>query len=393
MSGTTSPSTLTVASPPATASVAADIIAWIGGQSGVLADFNPGSQVRTDSEAIGSVVEIQSVIAQAQAFQAIVYAAWEAFNIIPFAPTAATVPVVITTGVGANPPLAPSPILIPAGTVVQTVGGIQFETSADATIPTGATSVTVVVNAVVPGLNGNVSAGAIVQIATALSYPLQVSNAVPATGGADAESPAQTMARFTALVASIGLATPVAIANGAIGITAPNSSEKVEYATVYEPWIEQAMAGVKNPAAGFTVYVDNGSGAASPGLLAAVSTALSGNFATGAEGFRPAGVPYSVLPVVPVFCSVQIFGKAIYAGLDATLNANASTATNQYFESLFFGETADITQLIAAVANVVAGNVTTLSVTLLDATGASQQQITANGMQRVVIQNLTVAFS
>src|SRR5690348_15731384 len=129
--------TLTVPSPPTTAEVAADIGAWIAGQTGVITDFNIGSQIRTESEATGSVVEMQGVIAQAQAFQAMVYGAWAAFNVFPQQALQSVGTVTFTTGIGANPPPAPSPIVIGSGTVVQTVGGIQFQTIATVTIPTG----------------------------------------------------------------------------------------------------------------------------------------------------------------------------------------------------------------------------------------------------------------
>src|ERR1700722_1978672 len=82
--------------------------------------------------------------------------------------------------------------------------------------------------------------------------------------------------------------------------TASGSTEAVQYSTCYEPWIAQLLAGVTNPAAGFQVYVDNGSGTASTALLTAVAAELDGDFATGAEGNRPAGVPYTVNVVNPV---------------------------------------------------------------------------------------------
>lgn len=391
MSG--SQATLTVPSPPTTAEVAADIGAWIGGQTGVITDFNVGSQVRTESEATGSVVEMQSVIAQAQAFEAMVKGAWAAFNVIPQLALQSVGTVTFTTGLGANPPSAPSPIVIGAGTVVQTVGGIQFETTATVTIPTGSTSIAASVEAVVAGAGGNVAGGAITQIASGLSYPLQVTNSLPTTGGEDAETPAETMARFTAIVAAVGLATPVAVANGAMGASVSGTSETVKFATCYEPWIDQAAQGVVNPTPGFDLYVDNGSGSASSNLLAAVSTVLSGNQATGKLGFRPAGVPYNVFAVSPVPCTVVVVGNAVDIGLDAQLDTLASTAVNGYFSTLPFGQAAESSQLIAAVANQVAGSVNTLDVQLLNVSGVVVNSIQPLGFQRVILNTLSVTFS
>ena len=392
MSGSTSNSTLTVPAPPSTAEVAADILAWFGGQSGVLTDFNPGSQVRTESEATGSVVEMQGVISQAEAFQAMVYSAWAAFNIIPFAATPSSGTVTFSTGTGASPPTVPSPVLIPSNTVIQTVGGIQFQTTASVTIPTGGTSISAPVEAVVAGLGGNVAAGAITQIASGLSYPLSVTNSAATTGGTDAETPTQTMARFTAAVGALYIDTPVGIANGAIGVGVSGTAEKVLFATVYEQWVEQ-VANNQTPTPGFTVYVDNGTGTASANLLTAVSTALSGNYSTGEIGMRPAGVPFSVLAVTPIYCSVAVSGTAVNPALDAQLDSSVTTAVEAYFSGLQFGETADSTQLIATVANQVAGDVSSLNVLLLNVSGVSVQTIAVGGSQRVILQNLTVDFT
>lgn len=385
--------TLTTAAPPTTAEVAADELAWIAAQSGIVTDLNPGSQVRTEAEALGSVVEMQSVIAQAQAFEAIVYAAWGAFNIVPRNAIPAIVPVTFVTGNEANPPIAPAPIVVPEGTVVQTVGGVQFTTVADVTMPAGGTSVNAIASAVIPGVGGNVATGSIEQIATSLSYPLQVSNSAPGTGGEDTETPAQTMARFTAVVASIGLGTPVGIANACIGVSVSGTAEAVLKATVYEPWITQVMQGIANPTPGFDVYVDNGSGSASANLLTAVGATLDGSLSLGEDGYRPAGVPYTVNAVNPVYCDLTITGNALYPTLDTALNTYATSAADDYFSSLGFGETADKTQIIAAVANVVAGNVNTLSVSMTDVNGVDQSQITATGIQRVILRTLTVDFS
>jgi len=246
---------------------------------------------------------------------------------------------------------------------------------------------------VVTGISGNVAGGAISQIASGLSYPLQVTNSLPTTGGADAETPAQTMARFTAVVASIGLATPVAVANGVIGTTVSGTSETVKFATCFEPWVLQAAQGVENPTPGFDVYVDNGSGAASSNLLTAVSDTLSGNQALGQTGFRPAGVPYEVLAVVPVPCSVVVSGTAVDPALDPSLSTLTITAIDSYFSTLLFGQPAEFSQINAAVANQVAGSVTTLNVQLLNVSGVSVDTIQPSGFQRVIPSNVIATFA
>ncbi len=382
---------ITTAAPPTTAEVAADLAAWIGGQSGVLTDFNPGSQVRTDAEALGSVIEMQGVINQAEVFQAMVYSAWAAFNIIPQLAISSAGPVLFITGGASSPPQAPFDILIPAGTIVQTVGGTQFVTASDVVLPTGSTSVAAVVTAVVPGAGGNVPIGAISQIATALPFPLQVRNTAPTVGGDDAETAPQTMARFTATIAALGKCTPVAVANACIGVTFGN--ETVAFATVDEPWIAQAQANVSPLTPGFNVYIDNGSGAASFGLRGAVTTKLNGDAATGDDGDRPAGVPFTVNGVTAVPCSVTVTGKALTSGLDAGLTAATISAINSYFAALAFGEPAQISTLLPVIANQVAGNVTSLTVVLLNSVNVAVTVIQPPGIGRVILTSSTVTFT
>lgn len=389
MSGNTS--VITVASPPTTEDVAADFLSWIGAQNLVLTDINPGSQVRTFGEAIGSVVDTESVTVQALAFQAMVYAAFAAFNVFPLPATSALTPLTFLTGTGANPPTVPVAVGIPVGTIVQTVGGTQFETIASGVIAVSGTFVTVLAQAVTAGAAGNVPAGALTQILSSMPYTLQVTNPAAAVGGSDAETPAQTLARFTAVVASLGLGTPVGIANACIGVTVSGTSETVRYATCYEPWIAQMLAGVQNPAAGFQVYVDNGTGTASNALLAAVAAELNGNFATGDEGNRPAGVPYQAFAVQPVYVNVTVSGTAIQPGSANAITAAVLVAINQFF-TLPFGTAAQYDQLVAAIAGAVQGTTNTLSIVMTDINGNPQTTINAGATQRINAGTIIVSF-
>jgi uncharacterized phage protein gp47/JayE len=384
---------ITVAAPPTTEEVAADFLSWIGAQNAVLTDVNVGSQVRTFAEAIGSVVDVESVTAQALAFQALVYAAFAAFGVEPLGAVSSLVSLTFSTGTGANPPPVPVAVAIAAGTITQTVGGIQFQTLSSATFPVSGTSVVVPAAAVIAGANGNVPAGAITQILSSIPYTLQVTNTAAAIGGSDAETPAQTLARFTAIVGSIGLGTPVAIANACIGVSVSGTTETVKYATCYEPWIAQMEAGNPNPTAGFQVYVDDGSGQATAALLTAVQAKLDGNLETGDEGNRPAGVPYSVKAVVPVRANVTVSGTAIQPGDAPAITSAVVVALNQYFSTLQFGQAAQVDQVIAAVATAVQGNTNSLSVVLTDANGNAQQSIPAGPTQRIIPNIVSVTFT
>jgi hypothetical protein len=392
MSGSTTSTalTITVAAPPTTEEVAADFLTWIGAQNPILTDVNVGSQVRTMGEAIGSVVDMESVTAQAMALQALVYAAYAAFNIEPLQAVSSLTQLTFSTGTGASPPAAPTAINIGTGTIVQTVGGIQFQTMTAGVIPQGGTSVTVLAAAVVAGSAGNVAAGSISQILSSIPYTLVVTNALAATGGSDAETPAH--ARFTSVVGAIGLGTPVGVANACIGVTASGTTEAVLYSTCYEPWIAQMQAGVTNPAAGFQVYVDNGSGTASTALLTAVAAELDGDFATGAEGNRPAGVPYTVNVVNPVTANVTVSGTAIQPGDAPAITSAVQAALVTYF-TLPFGSAAQLNQIIAAVASAVQGQTSSLSIQMTDSSANVQTTISAGPTQRIIPGIITVSFS
>lgn len=382
--------TITLASPPVTADVATAVLASISAQSGIITDFNEGSQIRTLSEAFGSVEEMASIAAQALAYQAALYSALSMYEVFPLGAQPAVGTVVFSTGSSA----ATQTVLIASGTIIGTVGGVQFTTTANATIAIGSSSSGATpVQASTPGAAGNVTSATITQILSGIAYgPLLVSNAAPTTGGTNAETPAQTLARFAAAVAAIPAASPVALANACIGVTTSGTSETVMYATCYEPWIAQQAGGL-TVVPGYTLYVDNGSGAASSGLLAAVATKINPVFSTGYVGYRDAGVPYSIVAVSPLACSVTITGTATLISLDTTLDSLAETAAQAYFATLQFAQQAEQAQLNASVANATAGLITGLTVTLLNASSAPTLIITAAFNQRVIPTSITVTFA
>lgn len=384
--------TITTPAPANTSSVAAQGIAWMSGQSGTTTDFNKGSQVRTFFEAFGSVEEIQGYISQAQAFQALVYSAYQAYNIAPLTAQYATGQVTFLTSTGSNPPAAAQSVSIPKGTIVQTIGGVQFTTTQSVVLAQGSTSITAPIIASVAGTSGNVSASTITQIVTGLPYALFCKNTAATTGGQAAESAAQTLARFTAAVAATGLGTPVAIANACIGVSVSGTGETVKYATCYEPWITQVQNS-QTATAGFDVYVDDGSGTASADLLTAVETKLSGVLNTSTLGYRPAGVPYTVSGATPVYSSVVVSGTLINGASNTTETAAAESAISAYYDTLQFAQTAGQPQIVADVANAVSSNITSLAVYLLNVSGTAVSGISAAYNERNILQSYTINFA
>lgn len=385
MSGYTISPPFTVAAPPTTAEVALSILSSMQAQSGVLTDYNPGSIIRTFSEATGSVVEIEAVSAQALAFQAMVYGTWGAFGITPLQATYATTTEVFSTASGSP---ATQDVFIGQGTIVSTVGNVQYTTTANAILLSGTSSVSVPIMAINSGNQGNTGANTINVLSSSLSYPLTVTNPTAATGGTPAETPGQTMGRFMAKVASLGLASPVAIANAAIGISVSGTSERVIAATVVEPWITSSGAG-----AYFDLYIDNGTGGASSTLIQQVTTTMNGVFNTDNLGFRPAGVPYSVLAVVPVYCTVTVTGVVFSSSLITVMQTNVTNALASYFQGLQFGQSVSLVNLIAIVANTVSSSVSSLNVILYNSSGTSVQTISADDTQRIILTSSNVTFT
>ena len=361
MSGSLSP---TVASTPTATQVATDIMANMAALSGVLTDYNVGSQIRTLAESIGAVTEADGISQQALVLQALAYSALSLFNITPAGATSASGVVTFATAFpSGSAPVATQSVPIPSGTLMQTAGGVVFQTVTNVTLPSGAQAISVGILAVQGGAAGNVPAEAITGFPlSSVGYPVYVQNAAPTAGGADAESPSSALARFTATVDALGLSSPFAVANAAVGVTA--SGETVRFAACYEPWIV-AGTGAGSGTAGFILYIDDGAGAASSGLIDAVSGWITGDVLTQQSGYRPAGVPFQVLAVNPVYAAVSVSGTLVPGLIDPTTVANTATSgIIGYFSSLGFQVAAQQASIAAEAANAGLGFFETLTVTL-----------------------------
>ena len=359
--------TPTVATVPGSVESATQMLSLITALSGQTTDINIGSQVRTLAEAIGAVTEEQGIAGQALALQALAYGAMSLFNIEQSQSLPASGVAIFTTSLPlSGAPVAPQAVAIPSGTLIQTGGGIQFSTVANATLASGTNAVAVGILATTFGAIGNVPSGSITGVPlTPIGYPLYVTNATATGGGADAGTQSQAIALFTAKAASLGLASPVAIANSVIGVTASGTGESVNYSSVFEPFIA-AGSGIGSGTAGFTLYIDNGTGTATSGLVAAVSSFITGDVSAGRSGYRPAGVPFIVSGTSPVFCSATVSGMLL-PGLLSTGNVVATVINNvgSYFDGIGIAPAAAYQPNIAAVVgDAAAGSFASLAVNL-----------------------------
>ena len=394
MSGSLTP---TVAAPPTAIQASVDMLALMAGLSGVVTDYNSGSQVRTLVESVGAVLDMEGTGAVALVLQGMAYGAMGLFGITSGAATYATGFVTWATAFPTSgAPAATQPVGIPVGALVQTPGGITFSALTSGLLASGTTSVTLPAIAVLPGAAGNIQASGISgQPLTPLGYPLSVANAAAFSGGQAAPQLSQSLALFTAKAGSLGLASPYAIANAVIGLGIAGG-ETVQFSTVYEPWIA-AGSGAGSGTAGFTIFVDNGTGSASSGLLAAVTSRATGNAASGQSGYRPAGVPFGVSGVIPVNATVTVSGTLTpgFSNPSAASSA-ATTAVQTYFNGLAFNVPATQPQIAAAVVNAALGYFTSISVSLFYASGGSSVPVVSGGALpwRPILTslNLTVGY-
>ena len=384
-SGST-PLSPTVPAFPTTNDVAMGVLSLQGAQSGVLTDYNPGSIIRTLAESLGSVIELQGIAEQTLTFQTMVYGALTALGITPNAAQAATGIVTFTT-----PGPTSQAILIPSGTLVQTPGGIQFQTTAGVVIASGASSASTAIQAVSGGTGSNVASGSISQLLTSIPYPITVSNANPTAGGANAESLAGTLSRFAAAVAAPGLASPYAIANAAIGIAF--GTETVQQAMVWEPWAA-AGTGVGSGQAGFTLYIDDGTGSATTGLLAVVASAMSSGDAAQPLGFRPAGVPFSVASVAPTLATITVTGSLLpgFGSATGAVVSNVSGALAAYAAGLSIGQTLYQGNLAGVVGDAGQGQLQSFTVVLSAAAGSGLVSLAPPFSGRIIPASISVTF-
>ena len=247
---------------------------------------------------------------------------------------------------------------IPVGAQVKTGdAAITFNVLPDPTNPAfsaatssyavaaSAASITVPVQAALSGVSGNVTAGAISLLATAMPGIDSATNPNAAAGGMDAEPDVALRIRFANFIDSRSRATPAAIAFTIQSLQQGLSHVLTENA---DP------AGTTRPGF-FTVTVDDGSGYPPPTTIAAVSASL--------ESVRPVGTQFAVQPptVVPADIALTI---STPAATHATAQANVVAAIHAYAASLPIGAGLPLSRLaaIAYAADASITNVTNVAI-------------------------------
>lgn len=145
-------------------------------------------------------------------------------------------------------------LLIPAGTLIaaeDSLGQIKFRTTANATIPNAADTITgVPVIALEAGLRGNAAAGTAVQLVTRIPTVISVTNPIAFASGFDREDDEHFRARLKLYVQALSRGTPIAIRSFALNVKLI-SGQRVQFARVVEPVM---------PTGSFIVRIDDGTG-------------------------------------------------------------------------------------------------------------------------------------
>jgi uncharacterized phage protein gp47/JayE len=358
-------------------------VAAIQGGASKLLDLTVGSVLRAIVEANAAVILwLQGLILQVQTLtraatsQGSDLDTWVAdYGLIRLPAVAATGQVTFTRFT------ANQQAVVPVGTSVQTADGTQqFTVPADTTnsawsaslngfvLATNVSSVTVGVQALNTGVQGNVLAETITAITQPLPGVDTVANASAFTNGVNAETDPALRARFVLYLASLSKATKTAI-----GSAIANVQQGLEY-TITEDF---DYNGTYDPGF-FYVVIDDGTGFPSTNLQNTVANAI--------EAVRPITSRYAVFAPIVVTVNVSMTITSASGYVHANVVGAVGTALTNFINSLPLGTELPYTQL-AAIAYAVAGVVNVTAV-LLD---SGTSDVTATAKQVIKAGTVSVA--
>jgi uncharacterized phage protein gp47/JayE len=249
--------------------------------------------------------------------------------------------------------------VIPAGALVRTGDGNQtFEVSRDTlhaawvpasngyVISAGASSLDVPVASRTPGGSGNVLAGTVSLLASALPGIDSVDNASGFQNGLDAEDDTAFRNRFQNFIASRSRATPLAV-----GYAISSIQQGLNH-TIQENLDPAGQSRMGS----FVVTVDDGSGMPSTSLLSTVQEAV--------DAVRPVGSTFHVQPPTTTPVNVNLVIDVTDEIAKPQIQALVGNAISSYINSLPIGAILPLTKLaqIAYSASAAVVNVSQLQV-------------------------------
>ena len=245
--------------------------------------------------------------------------------------------------------------LVPVGALVRTSDGTQtFAVGTDTTnaawnaaqngyvMGTTAASLNVPVIAQVPGTAGNVQAGAVTLLASAIPGVDAVANASAFQNGLDAEADVAFRSRFQNYIDSRSRATALAVGY------AVNSIQQGLLYTIQE----NLDTGGNLRMGSFVVTVDDGSGYPSTTLLSTVQAAV--------DAVRPVGSIFAIQPPTVTVVNVTLTLRTTGSTTSAQLAAPVATSLTAFINSLAIGAALPISRIsqLAYAASSAVANVT-----------------------------------
>lgn len=316
--------------------------AVVQGKSDRPINLNPGSPLRAVLEAFASVaLWLQGLILQVLAISRLSTSTgtdadtWVGdFGLARIPATEATASVTFSRYTTTAAALVPVGGLVGSATASYAVVADTTNTAYSALaggywIEIGAASVSVKVQAVVPGASGNAAAGTITAISSAMPGVDTCTNAAAASGGADAEADDALRVRFRAFVNTRSRATIAAVAYAISSVQTALAfaiSENVTFAGAYAP-------------GHFIAWVDDGTGAPGAGVTDAVSLAI--------ESVRPLTVTYEVHGPTVVTANVAVTVTAAAGYVHGDLVGHVAAAISAYIATLGMGDALAWSRLIA----------------------------------------------
>lgn len=234
----------------------------------------------------------------------------------------------------------PQNVVIPAGVVIQTIGGaIKYQTIADTTrsgwsaaqqgyiITAGSLQVNATVQASNTGSASNVQAGQLNQFSSPIPSVATVTNTSPILNGLDAESDVAFRQRFILWINSRSLATKYAVLSAAFDVQEGLNVSVIE---------NEDQHGNEEDGF-FTVVVDDGSGNPPSSLLSQVAAAI--------DPVRPLTVEFTVIAPTLINASISMNIRINPSAITANVMLNVTTAILDYVNSLLIGQSLYLNQL------------------------------------------------
>lgn len=310
-----------------------------------ITDYNVGSVARTLLEAPAQEIDELYQNMLSGLLEGIAVSVYTSFDFPPIPPQAAAGLIRISIAVqGAS-------VLIPTGTLFTRVdGSLTYVSTADITLPAGASFADVPAVAAVTDVVGNMPAGGTFTVSTSVAGFVSAVNLAPFINGAGAETPAAQKVRFNAYVQTLSRGTIASLLyaltrlvtiNDAIG----NVLERVATAAIVEPYLSDST----QPPGLVQAYVHNGVGHTSDALVAQALAVLNGYTAPDGSlvaGYKAAGVRVVVSPAAET--TLDVIGMlTIGPTFDGpTAVAQVTAALYTYIQQLPVGQ-----PYLAAVAN------------------------------------------